>query len=208
MKKILFLAVASLATQILFAQQADTKKVSKKASKKVAKVTPKTEVKVETPKAVDVIDPAVPTKLVTTPDDGHNHQNPMPVAPAAPQVDVNKVFEFTNDNYDFGKIVGGKAVEYTLTIKNVSKSEAELTTVQATCGCTTPKFEPNKKFAPGESVTVTLGFNGGSPSSAAPFSKTVNITLNGNLTKSVTFRGETYVAPAEPAPSNPNLNKF
>lgn len=205
MKKMLFLAVVALTTNVVIAQQPAVKKTSKKETKVAKKADAKEEAKkVESaPAVVETLNPAVSTPIS---HDGHNHAAPAPAA--APQVDVNKIFEFTNDNYDFGKIVGGKPVEYVVTIKNISKEEATLTNVQVTCGCTTPKYEANKKFAPGESVQVTLGFNGGSPGAAAPFSKAVNITLNGTLIKSVTFKGETYVAPAEPAPSNPSLNKF
>ena len=205
MKKMLFLAAIALLTNTAFAQQPVAKKSSKKEVKKEAK-TAKKEEKVEATSAVEALNPTP----VSTPisHDGHQHEAAKKVEAAAPQVDINKVFEFTNDNYDFGKIVGGKPVEYIVTIKNISKEEATLTNVQVTCGCTTPKYEANKKFAPGESVQVTLGFNGGSPGQATPFTKSVNITLNSTLTKSVTFKGETYVAPAEPAPANPSINKF
>lgn len=206
MKKILFLASIALTASVTFAQQPAAKKSTKKEAKVAKKVETKEEAKkVATAPAVETINPAVSAPIS---HDGHQHDAPKVAEVAAPQVDINKVFEFTNDNYDFGKIVGGKPVEYVVTIKNISKEEATLTNVQVTCGCTTPKYEANKKFAPGESIQVTLGFNGGSPGQASPFTKTVNITLNGNLIKSVTFKGETYVAPAEPAPSNPSLNKF
>jgi Protein of unknown function (DUF1573) len=128
--------------------------------------------------------------------------------PVAPPQDASKLFEFKNDAYDFGKIQGGKPAEYDLFIKNISKEPAELTLVQPGCGCTTPKYEAKKKFAPGETVKVTLGYNGGSPSSAGPFTKGVTITLNGNVTKSVTFKGETYAAPVEAAPANGNMEKL
>ena len=54
--------------------------------------------------------------------------------------DVNKLFEFKNDAFDFGKIPAGKAAKYDLFIKNVSKETAELTLVQPGCGCTTPEY--------------------------------------------------------------------
>ncbi|MBS4042737.1 MAG: DUF1573 domain-containing protein [Chitinophagaceae bacterium] len=127
--------------------------------------------------------------------------------PAAP-VDVNKLFEFKNDAYDFGKIPAGKVAKYDLFIKNVSNETAELTLVQPGCGCTTPEYEQKKKFAPGETVKIGLGFNGGAPGSAAPFSKSVTITLNGSLTKMVSFKGETFAVPTESAPANEAVNKL
>lgn len=69
-----------------------------------------------------------------------------PVAAPAPPVDVNKLFEFKNDAYDFGKIPAGKAAKYDLFIKNISKETAELTLVQPGCGCTTPEYEAKKNL--------------------------------------------------------------
>lgn len=86
-------------------------------------------------------------------------------------------------------------------IKNTSKEVAELTLVQPGCGCTTPEYEQNKKFGPGESVKVTLGYNGGAPGSGSAFSKSVTVTLKGYQPKIVTFRGETYSVPTESAPA-------
>jgi len=106
--------------------------------------------------------------------------------------DISKVFEFTNAAYDFGKIPFGKAVKYELTIKNISNDSASLDNVQPSCGCTTPEYEKGKKFGPGQSVTVTLGFSG---NSMGVFSKYITIYLNGNkLSKQVMFKGETYTA--------------
>jgi hypothetical protein len=104
--------------------------------------------------------------------------------------DISKQFSFTNDNFDFGKIPYGKPAEYTLTITNIGKDTATLDDVRPSCGCTTPKFERGKKFAPGQSATVILGFNG---SSLGAFYKTAGIFLNNyKLSKQVTFKGETY----------------
>jgi hypothetical protein len=200
MKKILFVIVLGfLAGTVLAQQPATKKKVVKAEANKSAEVQSKKAVEVK----VEEAKPATQPQLIT------NALEAPAVSQAAPaQVDVNKIFAFTNDNYDFGKIVAGKAAEYTLTIKNISKEEATLTLVQPTCGCTTPKYEAGKKFAPGEEVKVILGFNGGSPGQSQTFNKTVTITLNGNLTKSVSFKGETYPAPAESAPTNGGLEKL
>ncbi len=128
----------------------------------------------------------------------------QPVTP----LDVNKLFEFKNDAFDFGKIPAGKAAKYDLFIKNISNDTAELTLVQPSCGCTTPEYEQKKKIAPRETVKVTLGFNGGAPGNGTPFSKSVTVTLNGSLTKIVTFKGETFAVPAESAPANEAVNKL
>jgi hypothetical protein len=119
--------------------------------------------------------------------------------------DVNTTLEFKNAEYDFGKIPFGKQAEYELTIKNVSKDTVTLDRVQAGCGCTTPKYEANKKFGPGQTVKVTLGFNG---SSDGAFTKFVTVFFNDGMQKQVTFKGETYKTPDTSAPANGAVEKM
>lgn len=107
--------------------------------------------------------------------------------------DITHQFNFTNDNFDFGKIPYGKPAQYTLTITNIGKDTAILDDVRPSCGCTTPQFERGKKFAPGQSVNVVLGFNG---NTLGPFYKTAGIFLNNyKLSKQVSFKGETFQQP-------------
>ncbi len=130
---------------------------------------------------------------------------PVAEAPKAPK-DINKYFEFTNADWNFGKIPQGKPVEYDLFIKNISKDSATLENVQVSCGCTTPKYTKGQKFGPGEQIKVTLGFNAGVNGS---FSKTVTIFLNNNeFTKPVSFHGETFTVPSAPAPANNATDKI
>jgi hypothetical protein len=125
---------------------------------------------------------------------------------SAPVPDITKVFEFKNAEYDFGKIVFGKPVEYDVMIKNISHDSASLDNVTVGCGCTTPKYEKGKKFAPGETVKLTLGFSG---NSMGTFVKQATIYFNGGvLSKQLSFRGETYTVPANPAPSNGAVEKL
>ncbi len=119
--------------------------------------------------------------------------------------DINKYVEFKNADYDFGKIPFGKPSEYQLTIKNISKDTVTLERVQVGCGCTTPKYEAGKKIAPKGSYEVTLGFNG---STDGPFTKYVTIFLNDNMSKQITFKGETYKTPDASAPANAPVEKM
>ena len=183
MKKLLFSALVLAITTSNFAQEAPTKNAAPKKDNKV----------VATPKAIatETANPQISEKA-----------EPV-VAPApAPLLDIAKGFEFKNDAYDFGKIPAGKPAKYDLFIKNISKEVATLTLVQPGCGCTTPEYEKDKKFAPGETVKVTLGYNGGAAGSGSAFSKSVTVTLQGYQPKAVTFRGETYAVPTESAPAN------
>lgn len=102
--------------------------------------------------------------------------------------DINKVLSFKEAEHNFGKIAYGKAVEYDVEIKNIGTETIKIENVQVSCGCTTPKYEKDKTIAPGETVKVTLGFNG---YSEGKFEKYVTIYLSGGLTKQVKFFGET-----------------
>ncbi len=119
--------------------------------------------------------------------------------------DVNKSFEFTNSDYDFGKITFGKPVKYDVLIKNIGIDSASLDNVQVGCGCTTPEYEKGKRFGPGETIKITLGFNG---NTMGVFSKIATIYLSGGFSKVVTFKGETFTPPTNPAPANAATEKL
>lgn len=208
MKKIFLALTMGFVAVSLIAQQATTKKKDTKATKKTEVVEAKKAIEAKKTMPETVTQPVQNVSEKFVPVAEAPVATAQEIVPAAAPQDVNKLFSFTNDSYDFGKIVAGKAAEYTLTIKNISKEEATLTLVQPSCGCTTPKYEAGKKFAPGEEVKVVLGFNGGSPGQAQTTTKTITITLNGSLTKSVSFKVETYPAPAESAPANSGMDKL
>jgi hypothetical protein len=220
MKKVLFIATAFFAFATTFAQtekKTTTPKTTEPKPVKTEKKAPpvKKDTRVASPKSADAVLDAKVATLDVTPamieESSGATQTPVqvvPTAPAPPPADVNKLFEFKNDAFDFGKIPAGKATKYDLFIKNISKETAELTLVQPGCGCTTPEYEQKKKFAPGETVKVILGFNGGAAGTGQPFSKSVTVTLNGNVTKVVSFKGETYAVPTESAPANGSIEKL
>jgi Protein of unknown function (DUF1573) len=135
--------------------------------------------------------------VVVDSHDGHNH------GATAPVVDMAKPLGEDNLNlvetvYDFGKIPQGKPVTHDFKISNKGKTELKLDNVQASCGCTTPKWQPGP-YKAGENADINVGFNAGA---AGPFEKTVTITYNGGLTKALVIKGEVFAAPATPAPEN------
>ncbi len=143
-------------------------------------------------------------KPATDPHAGHNHAQPAQTVQAAPP-QADQLFSFKNADYDFGKIVFGKAVEFDVEVKNNSKDSVKVDRVQVSCGCTTPKYDANAKIAPGQTSKITLGFNG---MNDGRFEKTATIFFSNGATKLVKFHGETYKAPAEAAPANQNLQKL
>lgn len=123
----------------------------------------------------------------------------------APKADISKVLEFKEENHDFGKIPYGKPVEFDVMIKNISPDSVKIENVKVGCGCTTPKYEQGKSYAPGENFKVTLGFTGYAD---GPFEKYVDIFFNNGLTKQIKFHGTGYKVPETPAPSNAAVQKL
>ena len=115
------------------------------------------------------------------------------------KADISKVLEFKEENHDFGKIPYGKPVEFDVTIKNISSDSIKIDNVKVGCGCTTPKYEQGKSYAPGETFKVTLGFSGYAD---GIFEKAVDIFFNNGLSKQIKFHGVGYKVAETPAPAN------
>lgn len=101
--------------------------------------------------------------------------------------DVNTQIAFKNDTYNFGKIIFGKPVEYIVEMKNIGSDSLSILNAQPGCGCTTPSFVPNEKFGPGQTVKMTIRFNG---SVVGAFTRYTDVYFTGGLTKKFTFTGE------------------
>lgn len=121
------------------------------------------------------------------------------------KTDITKVLAFSEENHDFGKIPYGKPVEFDVTIKNVSPDTVKIENVKVGCGCTTPKYEQGKSYAPGETFKVTLGFSGYAD---GQFEKFVDIFFNNGLSKQIKFHGTGYKVPETPAPANGAVQKL
>lgn len=139
------------------------------------------------------------------------HAQPPAVASATTgtqteqKADVSKVLEFKEENHDFGKIPYGKPVEFEVAIKNISSEPVKIENVKVGCGCTTPKYEQGKTYAPGENFKVTLGFSGYAD---GPFEKYVDIFFSNGLSKQIKFHGTGYKVAETPAPANTGVQKL
>ncbi len=108
-----------------------------------------------------------------------------PAAPAAAPVNPNAAdFKFEKEVHDFGNVKEGTQAEYVFKFVNVGKEPLVITNVQASCGCTTPKWtkEPVK---PGETGQVTAIYN--SKGRPGNFNKAVTITSNAKTAQKVLF---------------------
>jgi hypothetical protein len=107
--------------------------------------------------------------------------------------------------YDFGKIPQGKPVTHVFEVVNTGKDSLRINNVQASCGCTTPKWEQNKVYAPGETATITVGYNA---ASEGVFAKTITLTYNGTESKQLLIKGEVWKTPLSSAPENKDLGSL
>lgn len=96
-------------------------------------------------------------------------------------------FKFEKETHDFGKIVQGTPVTYEFKFTNVGDEPIIISNVQASCGCTVPKYSstPVKK---GEVGTITATYNAANPGA---FTKALTITSNAKTPSKVIYiKGE------------------
>lgn len=106
--------------------------------------------------------------------------------------------------FDFGKIPQGKPVTHIFEFKNEGDTPLTLTTVQASCGCTTPEWNKDE-VKPGATSSIKVGYNAAAEGS---FNKAVTITYNGNQTTHLIIKGEVWKTPVTSAPENTSLNNL
>lgn len=112
------------------------------------------------------------------------------------------VLSLKEKQHDFGKIPQGRPVTHDFEILNAGSRPLLIKDVQATCGCTSPEWDP-APVAPGKSSLVKVGFNA---ASEGPFSKTITIHYNSGMVETLVIAGEVYPAPPTSAPLNRSLS--
>ncbi len=128
-----------------------------------------------------------------------------PAAAPAPANPNAADFKFEREVHDFGNIKEGVQAEYTFKFTNTGKEPLVITNVQASCGCTTPKWtkEPVK---PGESGQVTAIYN--SKGRPGNFNKAITITSNAKTAQKVLFiKGNVEAASAAETESAMRIKK-
>ena len=66
--------------------------------------------------------------------------------------------KFEKTEHDFGKILQGEQVSYTFIFKNVGDAPLIITSIEKTCGCTTPDFS-STPIKPGDSGKITITYD-------------------------------------------------
>lgn len=107
------------------------------------------------------------TSSKTTDDSGHVEtststdmvqNDASPENPNAPSVAGTTVIEFEKTEHDFGTVNEGDIVEYNFKFRNAGTNDLLISTVEASCGCTTPDW-PKKPIKPGAVEYINAKFN-------------------------------------------------
>ena len=124
-----------------------------------------------------------------------NNQQPAPATKTTPTQAVTPTnataaenpnageFAFTEETYDFAKIPKGTPVNHDFNFTNTGKEPIVISNVQASCGCTTPKW-PKEPILPGKTATINVQYNAANPGG---FNKSITITSNAKTPSKVIY---------------------
>ena len=102
------------------------------------------------------------------------------------KVATSPAISWQSESLDVGNIPQGTPKTMVFTFKNDSKTAIEVTSVQASCGCTATDYTKTK-IEPGKTGTVSVTYNA---ANKGGFAKTVSVTTTAETTtKILTFKG-------------------
>lgn len=125
-------------------------------------------------------------------------------APAAVAI-ADTSIQLKEESYSFGKIPQGKPVHHEFSFTNNGTTPVKLTNVQASCGCTTPEWDKERIYQPGESGIIKVGYNA---ASEGMFQKSITIVYSETKMKVFSISGEVWKTPAASAPANQGANSL
>lgn len=110
-----------------------------------------------------------------------------------------ETIKFNETTYDFGNINEDKGpVTYDFKFKNTGKDTLLISNVQASCGCTTPKYSKDP-ILPGKEGIISAQYDPKNRPGA--FNKTITVTSNGNPSTTILYiKG--IVNPKEKTPAD------
>jgi hypothetical protein len=106
---------------------------------------------------------------------------------AAQQAQTPNVLKFETTSHEFGTVYEGTQATFDFKFTNTGAAPIALSNVQASCGCTTPKW-PREPIGPGESAVIQAMYN--SAGRPGAFHKTITVyseagnqvlTITGNV---------------------------
>ena len=96
------------------------------------------------------------------------------------------IMTFEHETWDFGVLTDGEVVEHEFSFKNTGTKALLISDVQASCGCTIPKW-PREPISPGQESVIKVSFN--STGKHENINKDVTIFANTNpVKKKLTFK--------------------
>lgn len=90
------------------------------------------------------------------------------------QIDNVSVLSWSETTFDFGKIKHGESVTHEFKFTNIGKIPVLISTITASCGCTTPEWS-KEPVTTGKSGIIKATFNG---TGSGVFSKTILVNVN------------------------------
>lgn len=94
--------------------------------------------------------------------------------------------KFDSKIYDYGTIAKGSDGNCEFVFKNIGKEPLIITTIQKSCGCTTPTWD-QKPILPGQSSSIKVGYD---TQRLGPFNKQITVISNAtNSTEVLTIKG-------------------
>ncbi len=96
--------------------------------------------------------------------------------------------KFDELEHNFGKIIVGEVVTWTVQFENTGKSDLIIHKAKASCGCTVPKWT-NEPVEPGEKGSMDVRFDSGGRHGAVSKNVTVYANIPGNRAV-VSFKAE------------------
>jgi hypothetical protein len=107
------------------------------------------------------------------------------------------IIDFQETSYDFGEIEEGKMAQYEFVFTNTGDQPLILSSVKASCGCTTPSWT-KEPILPGKTGHVKASYN--SKNRPGGFHKSITITSNANKSTQVLYIKGTAVKSPEFTP--------
>lgn len=103
------------------------------------------------------------------------------------------VFSFTEEHFDFGRILEGEVVTHEFVFTNTGNADLIIENVKPSCGCTTPDWT-KEPILPGEQGSIKVQFD--SKGKSGMQKKSVTVTANTQpRTKVINFQGDVQTEP-------------
>lgn len=88
------------------------------------------------------------------------------------------MIEFTEKDYNWGKVEAGEVVKHVFIVSNAGTANLLISNVHPSCGCTTAGDWTKTPIEPGKTGTIPVQFNSARYSSSVPLTKAIDVYSN------------------------------